>query len=64
MPYKHQTESYRTRRGVRFECWGDSFSRDSAHHEVRTLRGQGYGAFVERQNGFWRIFVTKARTTP
>ena len=63
MPIKHQTESYRNRRGLRFECTEDLCDpskgdlRWQAQEMVRGFRDQGRKAFFEKQGGFYRVFV-------
>lgn len=69
MPFKHQTESYRTRNGKRFVCDGDILDATfgdlwvQAKARVNELHEQGKRAFYERQDGGWyRVFV--AAETP
>lgn len=63
MPYKHQTESYRNRDGLRFECFEDVCDqakgdlRWQAREMVRGFKDQGRAAFFEKQEGFYRVFV-------
>ena len=65
MPYKHQTESYRTRNGKRYEAAGDLCDasagdlREQARELVRTFQIGGRDAFYERQDGgaFYRVFA-------
>ncbi len=63
MPIKQQTESFRTRSGVRFECAEDLCDtskgdlRWQAQEAVRGFRDQGRKAFFERNEGFYRVFV-------
>lgn len=64
MPIKHQLNSYRTRKGVRFECDGDIL--DESHGDLRvqakarvtTLRESGKLAFAECHDGgaYYRVF--------
>lgn len=63
MPFKHQMQSYRTRKGVRFECDGDILDATfgdllvQAKARVNELREAGMLAFYERQDGGWyRVF--------
>lgn len=65
MPFKHQTESYRTRKGRRFVCFADIMDeslgdlREQATAMVNSFRAKGRAAFFEKQSGgaFYRIFV-------
>ena len=64
MPIKHQTDSYRNRNGVRYECDGDicdgvmSDLRNQAQVRVKELRTSGRKAFFEVQDAcFYRVFV-------
>jgi hypothetical protein len=59
MPYKHQSQSYRFIKGVRWESYG-SFPKEQAEQEQVELRKQGKQ--TRRQsigNGMFRVF-TKA----
>ena len=63
MPFKHQTQSYRTKNGTRFTCWQDCCENDTsaqAKAVVAELRAQGRNAFAEKQDGFHRVFVEAA----
>lgn len=67
MAFKHQTESFRTRDGLRYECDGDicdaslGVLRLQARSRVQELRKQGRKAFAERHtDGFYRVFATAA----
>ena len=66
MTFKHQTESYRNRDGIRFECAEDVCDaslgnlRWQAREMVRGFRDQGRKAFFEKQDGFYRVFVEAA----
>lgn len=66
MPFKHQTDSFRTRNGVRYECDCDICDtsrgdlRKQAKQRVRDIRAAGSRAFFEKQEGFYRVF----RRTP
>lgn len=58
MAFKHQTESFRIKDGVLFECWMDTFDRESAKGAVKDIRQAGRPAFFQKiDNGVWRIFV-------
>lgn len=61
MPYKHQTASYRTRRGQRFVCDGDVPERYEALARVAELRDEGFKAFFETHDGYARVFVEQAK---
>ena len=65
MAFKHQTDSYRTRKGIRYECDGDICDttpngRTIAWTRVTELRVGGRKAFFEKQDGFYRVFVAEA----
>lgn len=64
MPFKHQTESYRTRDGIRYVNEGDILDeragdlRVQAKAKAAELRAAGRPAFIERQDGDWyRVFA-------
>lgn len=63
MPYKNQTESYRTRNGQRFVCAEDICDgskgdlRWQAQEMVRGFKEQRRAAFFEKQDDFYRVFV-------
>lgn len=61
MAFKHQTQSYRTRKGRRFVCWCDCCEGDTraaAKAVVATLKAQGRPAFYESHpDGYARVFV-------
>jgi hypothetical protein len=68
MPFKHQTESYRTRKGIRYECDGDIINeadgdlKRQAIMRVAALRKSGLRAFFARQDGGWyRVFRAEVR---
>lgn len=71
MPVKHQTASYRTRRGVRYVCDGDILDtaagdlKSQARDRVAALRAQGRPAFYERHAGgaYYRVFVAEPTET-
>lgn len=62
MPIKHQTDSFRTRGSVRYECDGDICDtsqgdlRKQAAQRVKDIRANGSRAFFEKQDGFYRVF--------
>lgn len=70
MPFKHQTESYRTRKGVRFECDGDILDtaqgdlRIQAENRVAVLKIEGWQAFFEKQGDYFRVFRGRGPSTP
>ena len=65
MPFKHQTNSYRTRLDIRYECDGDVVDesqgdlKEQAISRVAELRLAGHKAFYEHHpNGYYRVFRT------
>lgn len=66
MPIKHQASSYRTRNGLRFENAEDICDQSKgdlrwqASEMARGFREQGRKAFIEKQDGFYRVFVEAA----
>lgn len=62
MPFKHQTESYRTRNGKKFICEGDILDtangdlKAQAKSLVKALKAMGRDAFYEKQDGYYRVF--------
>lgn len=62
MPYKHQTVSYRTIGGKRWECWGD-FSEDEVPAEVLRLKKHGYRVHTHKMDdGMVRLFTNEKVT--
>lgn len=64
MPVKHQGDSYRTRRGVRYTCWTDLLDESigplngQAKELVRDLKASGRHAFYEtHDDGYIRVFT-------
>ena len=65
MPIKHQSESYRTRNGIRYVCDGDIWDsasgdlREQAIARVSELRSEGRMAFYEKHaaGDYYRVFV-------
>lgn len=64
MAYKHQTQSYRTRQGIRYVCWQDVCEGEggdlkaTAKKVVAELKAQGRHAFYEtHKDGYARVFV-------
>ena len=59
MPYKHQAESYRVIKGVRWESWGD-FNKECSVLEKDTLKKGGWKVRrVSIGGGMYRIFRTR-----
>jgi hypothetical protein len=64
MAIKHQQESYRTRKGVRFQCWedchgtiGGKSAKQEAKEVVALIRSEGIQAFYESHpDGYARVF--------
>lgn len=60
MPYKHQSASYRTINGVRWESWGD-FNEEAAKAEQESLKKDGWQVRrVSIGGGMFRLFRRKA----
>jgi hypothetical protein len=66
MPIKHQQDSYRTRGGVRHECWDDLCDESlgplqtQAKTLVRDLLASGRRAFYETHDSYVRVFAGPA----
>lgn len=70
MPTKHQSHSYRNRKGVRYVCWEDvlelhtaSSLKARAREVVNLLRNRGYKSFYEKQDDYFRVFVEERKMT-
>lgn len=67
MPIKHQTESYRTRGGIRFMNEGDICEGDvraAAKAQVKAFRAAGRKAFYEvHPEGYARVFAQPEKGT-
>lgn len=67
MPIKHQSDSYRHRGGVRFECWGDMLEGEhaeqvqAAQEAIANFRTEGRRGFYESHKDddgeYVRVFV-------
>lgn len=61
MPFKHQSDSYRHRKGVRYLCHEDVCEEpvvERAKQCVAAIRAQGIRAFYESHpDGYARVFV-------
>lgn len=64
MAFKHQTNCYRTRQGIRYENDGDICDATfgalhiQAKARANELKEEGKKVFIERQpEGFYRVFV-------
>jgi hypothetical protein len=64
MAFKHQTNSYRTRDGIRYKCFEDVCDtskgdlRWQAQEMVRGFKDQRRKAFFQKGDGYYRVFVT------
>lgn len=62
MPIKHQSDSYRNRKGDRYVCWDDVIEGDlraNARKVVQNFRAKGVRAFAEHNDdeGYSSVFV-------
>lgn len=72
MPIKHQSDSYRTRAGIKYICWRDvldgvmSDLRTSARNDVASFRARGFKAFYEisPDKSYYRVFVEERYDKP
>lgn len=66
MTFKHQTQSYRNRNGIRYECFEDVCDaskgdlRWQAREMVRGFKDSGRKAFFEKGDGYYRVFAEDA----
>lgn len=62
MPIKHQSDSYRHRRGERYTCWTDCLEGDTRAeakkivHEARSVNVRAFAEHV-KDEGYSRVFV-------
>ncbi len=62
MPIKHQSDSYRNRKGERYVCWEDVLEGDiraGARNAVLGMRSNHIRAFAEHNDdeGYSRVFI-------
>ena len=62
-PYKHQSDSYRNRGGVRYVGYNDCMGgvgetpKQEAQRLVKELRAAGSRAFYENHDDYYRVFA-------
>ena len=71
MTFKHQSDSYRTRGGVVYKCYGDyaegsrSAQREAARRIVAAIKDAGGKAFYESHpDGYVRVFYRAQASEP
>lgn len=57
MPFKHQSDSFRTRKGERYVCWSDCPDRDEARQSVVEMRAKSVRVFAEHEGDYSRVFI-------